>query len=178
MQIQHPFRHLKKKYLNSNFQYKILILGSFPSEKSKQEGFFYGNKRNTFWKILGEIFHQDLSQLSALEKEKWLDTKGIALYDIIESYEGKKWYCNDKELFNEGKNHQYCKDFLKCLLTKHPTIKIFGTSRKVESIFNKNFKKTTNSYIHYLPSPSPLNRVSSKEKRLAIWRDSLFGNIC
>lgn len=62
---------------------KILILGSFPSVKSRDEGFYYGNKQNRFWKILCEFYGCTLS--SKEEKIKLCLDKRIALWDIVES---------------------------------------------------------------------------------------------
>ena len=37
---------------------KILILGSFPSVKSRSEGFYYAHPRNRFWPVLANIYHE------------------------------------------------------------------------------------------------------------------------
>lgn len=62
---------------------RVLILGSFPSVKSREEGFYYGNKQNRFWKYISLIFKQPLPQ-SIDEKKRLLITYKIALYDIVE----------------------------------------------------------------------------------------------
>lgn len=63
---------------------KILLLGSFPSEKSRQEGFYYGNKRNRFWKLLSILLHTDMPE-SIEEKIMLLLNNNIALWDVIYS---------------------------------------------------------------------------------------------
>ena len=63
---------------------EILILGSFPSVKSREEGFYYGNPQNRFWKVLAEIFGGDLP-LTVKEKKEFLSRNKIALYDVIYS---------------------------------------------------------------------------------------------
>lgn len=64
-------------------QSKILVLGSFPSVKSRDEGFYYGNKQNRFWKILSEFYGCRLSNKE--EKTKLCLEKRIALWDIVAS---------------------------------------------------------------------------------------------
>ena len=65
---------------------EILILGSFPSPVSRQEGFYYGHKQNRFWKILAGIFKENIPQ-TIEEKKTFLTKHRIALYDAIESLE-------------------------------------------------------------------------------------------
>lgn len=185
MRIIHPFERVKEKYLKGDIQYKWLILGTFPSEKSRQEGFFYGNQHNVFWVILGEVFGVDLTSMDSKAKEYWLDSQGIALYDIVDSYEGV-WHSNDKDLFSLGVDHQYCLEFVKKFLEKHQGARILGTSRQVEKRFHgqfrgRSFKKAERKEIHdffegvemlYIPSPSPRNKNIVGEKRLELWRNA------
>lgn len=64
-------------------QSKILILGSFPSVKSRDDGFYYGNKQNRFWKILSEFYGYSLS--SKEDKIRLCLENHIALWDIVAS---------------------------------------------------------------------------------------------
>lgn len=73
----HPF----KPIINSKS--KILILGSFPSVTSREQGFYYSHPRNRFWQVLGKIFnYTTLKDKSPNEKENFLLQHRIALYDI------------------------------------------------------------------------------------------------
>lgn len=65
-----------------NCDSKILILGSFPSVKTREYGFFYGHLKNRFWKVMGEIFGEDLDTTIEHKKNFLLRNK-IALYDSI-----------------------------------------------------------------------------------------------
>ncbi len=76
--IEHPIPPLYDK--NS----KILILGSFPSVKSREEGFFYGHPQNRFWKVTSAVFGEDTPRTVA-EKKSLLLRKHIALWDVIGS---------------------------------------------------------------------------------------------
>ena len=62
----------------------ILILGSFPSVKSREVNFFYGHKQNRFWKLMEKIY--DVKPLESIEEKKnFLHEKHIALWDVIHS---------------------------------------------------------------------------------------------
>ena len=67
-------------------QSKILILGSFPSVKSREMQFFYGHKQNRFWKVLAQVLEckvpEDIPQKRAL-----LTKHHIAVWDVIASCE-------------------------------------------------------------------------------------------
>ncbi|MBR6795667.1 MAG: DNA-deoxyinosine glycosylase, partial [Clostridia bacterium] len=61
---------------------KILILGSFPSVKSCESGFFYGHPQNRFWRVLSSLFHEDLP-VTIDEKRAFLLRNGVALFDVL-----------------------------------------------------------------------------------------------
>ena len=63
---------------------KILILGSFPSEASRVEGFFYGHPQNRFWRVLSRVLKADTPQTRE-EKIRFLLDNKIALWDVISS---------------------------------------------------------------------------------------------
>ena len=63
---------------------EILILGSFPSVKSREEGFFYGHPQNRFWKVVASVFGDGVPQ-SIDEKKRFLLRNHIALWDVIQS---------------------------------------------------------------------------------------------
>ena len=77
---QHPFPPLYDK--NS----KVLILGSFPSVKSRQMQFFYGHPQNRFWRVLAAVFDCELP-VTIEERRAFLLQHGIALWDVIASCE-------------------------------------------------------------------------------------------
>lgn len=63
---------------------KILVLGSFPSVKSRQQGFYFGNKQNRFWKTLCKAFGVDTVQTVG-EKRQLCLSHGVALWDVVDS---------------------------------------------------------------------------------------------
>lgn len=65
---------------------RILILGSFPSVKSREKAFFYGHPQNRFWKLMGKLLECEIPEDVPGRKELLLK-KGIALWDVIEECE-------------------------------------------------------------------------------------------
>ena len=76
--IKHPFGAL---YAPNS---RVLILGSFPSVKSREENFFYGHPQNRFWKVMSMVFGEKLPE-TIPEKKSFLLRNKIALWDVIES---------------------------------------------------------------------------------------------
>ena len=65
---------------------RVLILGSFPSVKSRETGFYYGHPKNRFWKLLAFLY--DTKEPVSIEgKKEFLKERKIALWDVIESCE-------------------------------------------------------------------------------------------
>lgn len=63
---------------------KVLILGSFPSVKSRETAFFYGHPQNRFWKVIAYVLEEDVPQTTK-EKKSFLLRNHIALWDVIGS---------------------------------------------------------------------------------------------
>ena len=74
-------KHTIKPYFNMDS--KILILGSFPSIKSRQVGFYYSHPQNRFWRVLANIFKESIP-LTIEDKKELLKKNRIALYDVCE----------------------------------------------------------------------------------------------
>ena len=78
--LQHPFGPL----YNENS--RVLILGSFPSVKSREQNFFYGHPQNRFWKVIAAVFGSPVP-VSIEEKKQLILSNGLALWDSIASCE-------------------------------------------------------------------------------------------
>ena len=65
-----------------NHKSKVLILGSFPSVKTREVGFYYGHKQNRFYKVISHIYNEVLP-ISINDKKSLLDRHNIALCDVI-----------------------------------------------------------------------------------------------
>lgn len=71
-----------------NEKSSCLVLGSFPSVKSRSSGFFYGHPRNRFWRMIAAVAGEPVPQTTE-EKKSLLLRHGIALWDVLESCEIK-----------------------------------------------------------------------------------------
>ncbi len=76
-------QNLKKQGFPPLFspQSKVLILGSFPSVKSREVSFYYGNRQNRFWPLMKEIFGGDTDTVEG--KKQLILCNGLALWDIV-----------------------------------------------------------------------------------------------
>ena len=134
---------------------KILILGSFPSVKSREIQFFYGHKNNRFWPIMEKLFNVKLNNIE--DKKEFLHKNHIALWDVIGS-------CSI-----EGSDDGSIKDVkpndISLITNNSPIEKIFVNGKKAYELFLKyNREKAT-----LLPSTSSANASYSFEKLLQYW---------
>jgi len=140
---------------------KYLIIGSFPgkgqTEISTNNQWFYGAKRNTFWKILEAVYGISLEDRKSKE-ELFIKTKmGIA--DIILKAVRKNNTNSDNNLDIIELNDLA----IKKILESKTVTTIFFTSKFVEKLFKKVFPLISNTVV--LPSPSPrFARMTLQEK--------------
>lgn len=67
---------------------RVLILGTIPSPKSREQGFYYGHPQNRFWKVLADVLGEEFPQ-TVEERKRFLKRNHIALWDVLESCEIK-----------------------------------------------------------------------------------------
>ena len=67
---------------------RVLILGTIPSPKSREQGFYYGHPQNRFWKVLADVLDEEFPQ-TVEERKGFLKRNHIALWDVLESCEIK-----------------------------------------------------------------------------------------
>ena len=142
-----------------NANSRLLILGSFPSVKSREIRFYYGNKQNRFWRVLCSYFGEEIPN-TVEEKREFLLNHRIALWDIVTECEitGSK----DETI----KNYKVAD--IKTLLQKSDIKYIILNGSKAYSIFKENYFDL-NILFKKLPSTSPANtRFDEKE-----WNDAI-----
>lgn len=137
---------------------EILILGSFPSIKSREEGFFYGNNKNRFWKVLAIVLCESEPR-SIDEKKALLFRNKIAVYDVIKECEIEG--SSDSKIKNEVPSD------LERIIERSRIKKIFLNGKKATELFEKNFDIKIPYYT--LPSTSPANAAYSLEKLIENW---------
>ena len=138
----------------ANNESKVLILGSFPSVKSREINFYYGNKQNRFWKVLEEYFDEKVPE-NADGKRAFLLAHHIALWDIIGSSTIKG--SSDNELVKKIDSV----NIIPKLLQDFPIIQAVICNGKAS--YNLTTKYFPNITAIYLPSTSPANVSFKKE---------------
>ncbi len=129
-------------------QSRILILGTMPSPRSRETGFYYGNPQNRFWRVLSGVFSEELPEDNR-EKTEFLLRRRIALWDVLAS-------CSI-----EGADDSSIKDpvpnDLGELLRNADIRAVFTTGKKAWHLYRKFIFPVTQIPAIYLPSTSPAN---------------------
>lgn len=152
--IKHPFPPLYDK------DSEILILGSFPSVKSREQNFFYGHPQNRFWKVTSGIFGC-VEPVTIDEKREFLHSNHIALWDVIAS-------CNIIGSSDSSISDVVAND-LSEILGSANIRQIFVNGKTAEKYYNKYTFEKTNRKAICLPSTSPANAAWSVERLIDAW---------
>ncbi len=144
---------------------KILILGSFPSVKSREEGFFYGHPRNRFWNVTAAVFDTAVPQ-NIDEKKAFLLRNHIALWDVIGSCDitGSA----DSSIKNVSAND------LDLILKQADIRKIFVNGKTAYKYYRKFSEIKTGRPAVCLPSTSPANAAWTVERLTESWRSEIL----
>lgn len=153
--IQHPIAPV----FNSDSQ--ILILGSFPSVKSREEGFFYGHPQNRFWKVLSIVCRSSLPR-TIEEKKHFLLQNHIAVWDVIFSCDIAG--SSDSSIRNVMPND------LNVILSCACIEKILVNGKKAEQLYKKYIQPRIGREAVCLPSTSPANAAWSLERLVEAWK--------
>lgn len=134
-----------------NSSSRVLILGSLPSVKSREIGFYYAHPQNRFWRILESLFQVDLPDVAT--KKRFLLSHGIALWDTISSCEitGS----------SDASIHSIEVNDLTDILKKSQITFIFCTGKKSYELYCKYIESKTGISAILLPSPSAANAKCS-----------------
>ena len=152
--LTHPFGPL---YNDSS---KVLILGSFPSVKSREQNFFYGHPQNRFWRVIASVFDQPVPQ-SIEEKKQLILSSGLALWDSIASCEITG--SSDSSIRNAQPND------LSIILNNCNIERIYCNGRKSYELYQKYIRPQTGRDAVCLPSTSPANAQWTLEKLIREW---------
>lgn len=152
---------MESKYITHNFApvfdsySRILMLGTMPSPKSRESGFYYGHPRNRFWKVISDICGSPLP-LTKEEKTVFLLSRHIALWDVLAGCE----ICgaDDSSIRSPKPND------LDIILSHADIQAIFATGTKAHQLYQKYCYPKTGIKAILLPSTSPANCRLSYEK--------------
>ena len=176
--IMHPFGPL----YNGNS--RILILGSFPSVKSREQNFFYGHPQNRFWKVLAALFDRKVPQ-TIPEKKALILENGLALWDsiascvitgssdasirevrpndlriILDSSPIERIYCNGRKSYEM---------YGRVILNSSPIERIYCNGKKSYEMYEKYIRPELGREAVCLPSTSPANAQWSMERLTDAW---------
>ena len=152
--LHHPFGPLYSPESHT------LILGSFPSVKSRQQQFFYGHPQNRFWKVTAAVFGCDVP-LSVEDKKRLILDHHLALWDTIASCEITG--SSDASIRNVQPND------LQVIFDHCPIRRIFCNGRKSYDLYRKYIEPVTGRKAICLPSTSPANAQWSLERLIGEW---------
>lgn len=138
----------------------VLILGSFPSVKSRESGFYYGNAQNRFWRVMAFVVDEPVPKTTQ-EKEALLKRHGIALWDVAAR-------CDIKGSGDATMKNVMLND-LTAVFRVASIRAVFLNGRMAEKLYAKG-KKQENVPAIALPSTSPANASWTLEKLCAHWQ--------
>lgn len=133
---------------------RVLILGTIPSPKSREQGFYYGHPQNRFWKVLADVLGEEFPQ-TVEERKVFLKRNHIALWDVLESCEIKG--ASDVSIRNARPND------MNRILQAADIRAIFATGAKAAQLYKKLCFSECGVEAVRLPSTSPANCGCSYE---------------
>jgi len=135
----------------------VLLLGSFPSVKSRETGFYYGHPQNRFWKLIATLTKTEPVPPGREDKRRMLLKNGIALWDVVQSCE--------IEGSSDLRIRQVEPADLSLILKKAPIGRIFANGDRAYQLC----RKYSGLSVERLPSTSPANASCGFEELLRAW---------
>ena len=141
---------------------KILILGSFPSVKSRENNFFYGHPQNRFWKVMANVLEWEVPT-TIEEKREMLLENHVAVWDVIAS-------CSIVGSSDTSIKDVVVNDFSR-ILENSKVERVYVNGGKAYELYHKYAEKVTGIKAVKLPSTSPANAAWSLEKLTKTWKE-------
>ncbi len=157
--LDHPFPPV----MDANC--RTLILGSFPSVKSREDGFFYGHPQNRFWRVLAAVFQEDVP-LDISAKKSLLLRHRIALWDVIASCEIDG--SSDASVRNEVPVD------VNVVMENAIIQRVLCNGALAGKLYRRYLMPVTGIGAIVLPSTSPANAAWSLGQLINAWRDALL----
>lgn len=153
--IEHPFPPLYDEHS------KILILGSFPSVKSREQRFFYGHPQNRFWRVMAAVFGAAVPE-TIEEKKQFLLENGIALWDVIAACEIQG--------SADSTIGQVVPNDLSPILKTAQIARVFTNGKTADRYYRRYTEQITGIPAVCLPSTSPANAAWGTERLISAWQ--------
>lgn len=140
---------------------ETLILGSFPSVKSREAHFFYGHPQNRFWRVIAGVYDSPVP-VTIEEKKVLILSRHLALWDVIAECEITG--SSDASIKAVKAND------LGVILNNTKVSRIFVNGKTAEKLYKKHLEPVTGIKAEVLPSTSPANAAWSDDRLLEEWR--------
>ena len=147
-----------------NDKSEVLILGSFPSVKSREANFFYGHPQNRFWKVIAGIFDEEIPQ-TIEEKKRLILTHHLSMWDVIAE-------CDIIDSSDSSIKDVVPND-LSVILDKAPIRRIIVNGKTAEKMYNKYTLDKTGIKAVVMPSTSPANAAWNIDRLVAEWEKGI-----
>ena len=144
---------------------EILILGTLPSVKSRENNFYYGHKQNRFWKVLATLLKEPVPH-TIEEKKAMLLAHRIALWDVIQS-------CDIKGSSDSSIKNVQPTD-IGMILEKTNITRIYANGNKAGQLYKRYQFPVTGIEAMVLPSTSPANAAWSEDRLTAAWKEEIY----
>ena len=139
---------------------RILILGSFPSVKSREAMFFYGHPQNRFWRVVAAVYEEAFPE-TVEQRKAFLLRNHIAAWDVIQSCDITG--SSDSSIKNVTAND------LSIILDAAPIETIYVNGKTAEKMYKKYIEPVNHSPAVVLPSTSPANAAWRLEQLIEAW---------
>lgn len=144
---------------------RVLILGTFPSVKSREENFYYGHPQNRFWRLIASITDEAVP-VTISEKKALLLRHGIALWDVVLE-------CDIIGSSDSSIRNVVPADINRILRSANIE-KIIANGATAHRLYEKYCKEATGRDIIKCPSTSPANAAFGMERLMEEWRRILI----
>ncbi|MBR1383230.1 MAG: DNA-deoxyinosine glycosylase [Ruminococcus sp.] len=158
MELKHIVHDFEPVYDKKS---RILILGSLPSVKSREQGFYYGHPQNRFWRVMAALFNEELPT-DIPSKKKLLLCHGVALWDVISECDISG--SSDASI----KNAVPAK--LQTVLSKADIKRIYVNGTTAKRIYDRHQRNKLGREALLLPSTSPANASIKLNELIDAWR--------
>ena len=156
--IEHPFPLIVDEGCTT------LILGSFPSVKSREDGFFYGHPQNRFWRVMAAVLGEEVpADIPA--KKAMLLRHGIALWDVIAS-------CEIDGSSDASVRNAVPVDIAR-VMDVAPIRRVVCNGALAGRLYRRHLQAITGIEAEAAPSTSPANAAWSLERLIETWRSLL-----
>ncbi|MEG1891931.1 MAG: DNA-deoxyinosine glycosylase [Clostridia bacterium] len=154
-QIAHPFAPVWDEHS------RVLVLGTFPSVKSRELGFYYGHPQNRFWRVLGAVFGEE-PPLAVAQKRAMLLRRGVAVWDVLERCDilGS----SDQSICGAVPND------IAGLLARAGMLRVYLNGQKAGALYHRYCEAACGVSGIILPSTSPANAAWTLERLQERWQ--------